>query len=150
MWAAARCRDKLGDYQQKLGKNRPLRQDNKTESECNMKTLAEARKRAGYTQKMMCEELDLDQSCIAHWEGGYREIPPYRLDQMLQIYGVHPNEIEIPALKDKRHQQKPQKPSIDTSKRADALRFALGQIVPKEHMEKVIEICAMIYEVERK
>jgi hypothetical protein len=35
VWAAARCRDKLGDYQQKLGKNRPLRKDNKTESECN-------------------------------------------------------------------------------------------------------------------
>jgi len=30
------------------------------------------------------------------------------------------------------------------------LRFALSQIVPKEHMEKVIEICAMIYEVENK
>ena len=115
-----------------------------------MKTLAEARKHAGYTQKMMCEELDLDQSSIAHWEGGYREIPPYRLDQMLQIYGVHPNEIELPALKGNRHQRKSQKPKIDTSKRADALRFALSQIVPKEHMEKVIEICAMIYEVERK
>jgi len=37
VWAAARCRDKLGDYQQKLGKNRPLRKDNKTESERNGK-----------------------------------------------------------------------------------------------------------------
>lgn len=35
VWAVAWCRDKLGDYQQKLGKNRPLQQDNKTESECN-------------------------------------------------------------------------------------------------------------------
>jgi len=33
------CRDKLGDYQQKLGKNRPLRKDNKTESECNGKEI---------------------------------------------------------------------------------------------------------------
>jgi len=28
VWAAARCRDKLGDYQQKLGKNRPPQKDN--------------------------------------------------------------------------------------------------------------------------
>ena len=35
VWAVAWCRDKLGDYQQKLGKNRPLQQDNKTEGECN-------------------------------------------------------------------------------------------------------------------
>ena len=110
-----------------------------------MKTLAEARKLAGYTQKMMCEELNTDQSSIAHWEGGYREIPVYRLQQMLQIYGVHPKEIELPVLKSDRHQRKPQKPIIDTTKRADALRFALSQIVPKEHMEKVIEICAMSY-----
>ena len=115
-----------------------------------MKTLAEARKRAGYTQEMMCEELDVDQSAVAQWEGGYRSIPPYRLEQMLQMYGVHPDEIELPVLKSGRYQRKPQKPRIDTTKRADALRFALGQIVPKEHMEKVIEICAMIYEVERK
>jgi transcriptional regulator with XRE-family HTH domain len=115
-----------------------------------MKTLQQARKNAGYTQKMMCEELDLDQSSIAHWEGGYREIPPYRLEQMLQMYGVHPDEIELPILKRNRHQRKPQNSNINTTKRADALRFALGQIVPKDHMEKVIEICAMIYEVERK
>lgn len=118
-----------------------------------MKTLAEARKRAGYTQEMMCEELDVDQSAVAQWEGGYRSIPPYRLEQMLQMYGVHPDEIELPDLKSGKHQQKPQKtkkPRVDTTKRADALRFALAQIVPQEHMEKVIEICAMIYEVERK
>ena len=112
-----------------------------------MKTLAEARKLAGYTQKIVCEELDVDQSSLAHWEGGYRIIPQYRLEQMLQLYGVHPNEIELPVLK---NHKKPQKPRVDTTKRADALRFALSQIVPKEHMGKVIEICAMIYEVERK
>lgn len=115
-----------------------------------MKTLVEARKRAGYTQTMVCEELDVDQSSIAHWEKGNRPLPLDKLEQMLQLYGVHPNEIELPVLKSGRYQRKPQKPRIDTTKRADALRFALGQIVPKEHMEKVIEICAMIYEVERK
>jgi len=36
VWAAARCRDKLGDYQQKLGKNRPLQQDNKMKCEDKM------------------------------------------------------------------------------------------------------------------
>ena len=112
-----------------------------------MKTLSDARKRAGYTQRMVCEELDVDQSSLAHWEGGYRIIPQYRLEQMLQLYGVHPSEIEIPVLK---NHKKPQKPRVDTTKRADALRFALSQIVPREHIEKVIEICAMIYEVERK
>ena len=115
-----------------------------------MKTLAEARKHAGFTQAMVCEELDVDQSSIAQWEKGYRPLPLDRLKQMLQIYGVHPNEIELPVLKSGRYQQKPQKPKIDTTKRADALRFALSQIGPKEHIEKVIEICAMIYEVERK
>jgi len=115
-----------------------------------MKTLGDARKRAGYTQRMVSEELDVDQSSLAHWEGGYRMIPQYRLEQMLQLYGVHPSEIELPVLKTGKHQKKPQKPRVDTTKRADALRFALSQIVPKEHMEKVIEICAMIYEVENK
>ena len=129
------------------GINRPPQQNNKSESEDKMKTLGDARKRAGYTQRMVCEELDVDQSSLAHWEGGYRMIPQYRLEQMLQLYGVHPSEIEIPVLK---NHKKPQKPRVDTTKRADALRFALSQIVPKEHMEKVIEICAMIYEVERK
>jgi transcriptional regulator with XRE-family HTH domain len=115
-----------------------------------MKTLGDARKRAGYTQRMVSEELDVDQSSLAHWEGGYRMIPQYRLEQMLQLYGVHPSEIELPVFKTGKHQKKPQKPRVDTTKRADALRFALLQIVPKEHMEKVIEICAMIYEVENK
>ena len=69
------------------------------------------------------------------------------VEQMLQLYGEHPSEVELPVLK---NHKKPQKPRVDTTKRADALRFALSQIVPKEHMEKVIEICAMICEVERK
>ena len=115
-----------------------------------MITLIQARKRAGYTQEMVCEELDVNQSSIAQWENGYRPIPDYRIDQMIQLYGVHPKEIDLPILKRKKPQRNPQKTEFDTIKRADALRYALSQIVPKEHMEKVIEICAMIYEVERK
>lgn len=114
-----------------------------------MKTLSEARKRAGYTQRMVCEELDVDQSSLAHWEGGYRKLPQYRLEQMLQLYGVHPNEIELPELKSETLKRK--KLQKNQSKpRADALRFALAQIVSQEHTEKVIELCAMIYELENK
>ena len=35
VWAVAWCRDKLGVTNKNWVKNRPLQQDNKTESECN-------------------------------------------------------------------------------------------------------------------
>ena len=114
-----------------------------------MKTLKDARKHLGYTQRMVCEELDVDQSSLAHWEGGYRSIPQYRLEQMLQLYGVHPDEIELPELKSKILKRKTLSKK-QAQPRADALRFALAQIVKHEHTEKVIELCAMIYELERK
>ena len=115
-----------------------------------MKTLGDARKLAGYTQKMVCEELDVDQSSLAHWEGGYRAIPQYRFEQMTQLYGVHPTEIVLPELKTNKKKRKQDLSEHYYNPRADALRFALAQIVPQEHTEKVIELCAMIYEVENK
>jgi transcriptional regulator with XRE-family HTH domain len=130
--------------------NRPLRQNNKTKSECNMKTIKQARKDANYTMDMVAEELGVDQSSIAHWEGGYRPIPDSRLEQMLLLYGAHPNEVELPERRTSKQTTKQSLYNDRKKPRADALRFALAQIVSQEHIEKVIELCAMIYELENK
>ena len=63
------------------------------------------------------------------------------------MYGVHPSEIEH-AFSERK--LKRIKTNTTNNKRAGALRFALSQIVPPEHMDKVIEIAGMIIEVEGK
>jgi len=111
-----------------------------------MKTLKQARKEAGYTQEEVCEELGITQGALSQVENGQKLFAQERLEKICSLYGVYPSEVEhaFNKTKLKRRATYP----INT-KRADALRFALSQIVPQEHMDKVIEIAGMIIEVER-
>ena len=59
--------------------NRPLQQNNKTESECNMKTMKQARKDAGYTQEEVCEELGITQGALSQIENGQKLFSQQRL-----------------------------------------------------------------------
>jgi transcriptional regulator with XRE-family HTH domain len=127
--------------------NRPLQQNNKTESECNMKTMKQARKDAGYTQEEVCEELGITQGALSQIENGQKLFSQQRLEDVCNLYGVHPSEIEH-AFSERK--LKRIKTNTTNNKRAGALRFALSQIVPPEHMDKVIEIAGMIIEVEGK
>lgn len=112
-----------------------------------MKTLKTARILSGLKQKEISRLTGISQTALSRYENGFLEIPNFRFNKLCEIYEVHPSEITLPKPKLKEYDKNQEK---NTCKRADALRFALGQIVPKDHMEKVIEICAMIYEVERK
>lgn len=113
-----------------------------------MKTLKTARIMSGYNQKEISRLTGISQTALSRYENGFLEIPNFRFNKLCEIYDVHPSEITLPKPKLEEHDKNNQEKN--TCKRADALRFALLQIVPKEHIEKVIEICAMIYEVERK
>ena len=113
-----------------------------------MKTLKTARIMSGHNQKEISRLTGISQTALSRYENGFLEIPNFRFNKLCEIYDVHPSEITLPKPKLKEHDKNNQEKN--TCKRADALRFALLQIVPKEHIEKVIEICAMIYEVERK
>jgi transcriptional regulator with XRE-family HTH domain len=111
-----------------------------------MKTLQQARKDAGLTQDQVCEEIGMTQGSLSQLESGQRLPTWERVRQFCQLYEIHPTELSVSMSNYKRPKKKETAVNI---KRADALRFALSQIVSKEHVDKVIEISAAIIEVER-
>ena len=116
-----------------------------------MKTLKTARILSGYNQKEVSKLSGISDTTLSRYESGTLEIPTFRFNTLCEIYDVHPSEITLPTVKISKEEEKKRNAKKEiVTRRADALRYALSQIVPKEHMEKVIEICAMIYEVERK
>jgi transcriptional regulator with XRE-family HTH domain len=52
------------------------------------KRLAMLRKEQGLTQKQLGDRVDVTQQVIAEYEGGYRNIPVYRLAQLAEALGV--------------------------------------------------------------
>ena len=112
-----------------------------------MKTLQQARKDAGFTQQDVCDELGMTQGALSQLESG-KKLPTWsRIQQFCKLYEIHPTELSV-SISNFKGQAKKQK--TVNIKRADALRFALSQIVSKEHVDKVIEISAAIIEVEGK
>lgn len=51
-------------------------------------TLLDYRRRAGLTQKQVADALDVDQSCVSHWEAGRAAPCRKHREQLAKLYGA--------------------------------------------------------------